>query len=149
MTTTTIIEQLLTQPITSQPELPVFITARFEPLDGYVALGSLAVALQIAGHNTPALFLTVIHDGCDGITSETMRGDQTGKVFRVRDGESVLVVARFEGRIIAGAMLGVDTDLVESIDMLLSPVATSNIVVDQHNMLRSGVSLVSKEEVVQ
>jgi hypothetical protein len=117
-----------------RPELPVLITARFEVL-------SDRAALQLTGNNVPTLFLSVIHEGREGIEPQTIRGDQTGKVILVHDAESLLILARHEGTIVAGAMLQCDIDLVDTVDQLLYPVASAGIIVEQHNLRRSGVSL--------
>lgn len=110
-----------------KPEMPVLVTARFE-------VQADQAALEISSCNTPALFIQVIHEGRDGIESELISGDKTAQPILVHDAESVLIIARHEGKIIAGAMLEVDLGLVESIGKLMSPAITSNIIVDQVNV---------------
>jgi hypothetical protein len=117
-----------------RPELPVLLTVRFEVL-------SDRAAVHIVGRNASMLFLQIIHEGREDIESQTIRGDQSAHVVLVHDAESLLVLARYEGAVVAGAMLQANMDLVNNIDQLLYPVAASNIVVEQHNLRLSGASL--------
>ncbi len=118
----------------SVPELPVMLTARFEML-------SNRASLQIAVKAAPGLFIQIIHEGRAGIESELLYGSQASRVILVHDAESILILARYEGAIVAGVMAEVSMNLAESIDRLLRPVVDSNIIVEQHNLGRLGISL--------
>jgi hypothetical protein len=119
------------------PELPVLVTARFELLDNG------AIALLVSGVNAPRCFLSVIHEGRESRPPQVIRGDQTAKAIFVRDAESVMILARYEGTIIANALFEVRPELIGSIGKFANPAATFNMIVEQVNMAGSVLSIVS------
>jgi hypothetical protein len=113
------------------PEFPVLVTARFEALDNGT------VALQVSGNNVPHCFITIIHEGREAAPPQVIKGDQTAIPIFVRDAESVMILARHQGAVIANALLEIRPALIESIDKLANPSSTFNIIVEQVNMAHS------------
>ncbi len=103
----------------------ILLTALYTELPGHQA------SLVLRGHNAPELTLTTIHESIiDGTYTQDISGDQNSCAFTVQDNESVTVLARCNGDIVACAVFQVATGYIEA-GYVLRPVSLCHTLVEQ------------------
>lgn len=103
---------------------PVLITV-------FYAVESYAATLQLKSNNDRELDLTVIHESFTDVAAYELNGYELSDLLHANDGESLTIIMREHGRIIASAILAIDTALAEQMEAVLRPCAVSNIIVEQ------------------
>lgn len=90
-------------------------------------------ALSVRGHNDDALTVTIVHeDVFASVTDYTFTGNGESEEFTVQDCESIVILARRESQIVGCAVFEVNTGLIETLGMVLSPVSLVNVHLDQN-----------------
>jgi hypothetical protein len=107
-------------------QLPILLGAHF-----LLPYGD-AVGLRIQSNNDIALTITIIHDSMHGLASYELSGCMETDTLTVTDHESLIIVVRDgESHLIASAVFEVNTGLIESVGMVLSPLSLVNLHIDQ------------------
>lgn len=96
----------------------------------YRETSDLNVSLVIRGHNAPEMTLTTIYESITGVVAHDSAGDKESRAYTVQDNESITVLARRGGEIVACAIFQVETRHLDE-GYVLRPVALCNALVDQ------------------
>jgi len=118
------IEDIIEEPTTRI--LPMLISTVYTAHDGYTG----RIAIQPNAEHT--VYLTIIHDSITGTASYELRGNSSPLEIAAHDYDAIIVLCRYEGDIVASAILQVEFRLVEQIGAILNPLSINNIIIDQH-----------------
>jgi hypothetical protein len=95
----------------------------------YEDLGLFVTRLGFQAHCDASLCLTVIHEATTGVASHDFDGNGESQLLVVQDNESVVILARFAGSIVASALFQVERHIEDG--YVLRPVCLVNAIVDQ------------------
>lgn len=87
--------------------------------------------LRLRGNNDQALSLTVVHEYCTNVDAYELAGNEASDNLLVSDGDTLTIIARIDQAIIACGVFEINTNLPEQIDVILSPLVSHNILIDQ------------------
>lgn len=104
--------------------LPILLKAHFTA-DEYNAVLRIRVATD------EDIVVTVIHESRDDANVIDILPRDTSEAIYVRDQESLSILARHHGRIVASGVYEIDMDAAARIDVLLVPCCESGLVVAQ------------------
>lgn len=97
----------------------------------YTELSDHQASLVIRGHNASEVTITTLYESIHGgVYSQDSEGSGDSLPYTVQDGESVTILARRDGDIVASAVFQVATQYIEE-GYVLRPISLCHALVDQ------------------
>ncbi len=96
----------------------------------YTELPGHQVGLVIRGHNDSGVTISTLYESIHGVYSQDSEGSRDSLPYTVQDNESVTILARRDGDIVACAVFQVATRFIEE-GYVLRPIALCHALVDQ------------------
>lgn len=119
--------------------LPAILHVQYRPLDEFSA--NVRLKIDISQH-----YVTILHDGACAVAGYELEAGQAVELT-MSDSEAVALLIRFEGCIVASAILQVETRLMDEIGAILLPISTHNVIIDQTEVVSTSKDIGAVEAI--